>query len=143
MTPLLGPTHLFPVASGRCPASSWWLLQEHSTMLCTASINRVKCTVVCDMHTQQFISHICYLAQLGRISLRVEVGYTYISDNRLLFSCYELMSGVASIEAVWDSVVLASQYCKRNVERLSSALAASRLSCSVSRTDKLDSVQDV
>jgi hypothetical protein len=93
--PLLGPIHRFPIASGPCPASSLWLLQEHSTMLCTASIKRVECTVVCNMHTQQFISHICYLAHLGRKSLRVEV--EYISEHRLLFSCSELMSGVASI----------------------------------------------
>jgi hypothetical protein len=57
-------------------------------------------------YSQQFISYICYLAQPGRESSRIEV--EDISDDRLLFGRSELLSAVVSFKDMRDSVVSAS-----------------------------------
>jgi hypothetical protein len=60
-------------------------------------------------------------------------------DNRLLFSFSELMLGIASFWAIRNSVVSASQYYIRYVERLSSASEALKLIYIIGRKGKLNS----
>ena len=86
-------------------------------------------------YSQQFISYICYLAQLERKSLQVKV--KYILDDRLLFSCSKLLAVRGSFCAKGQSLGAIRKRAASNVKGLSSSLVALKLTRFIGFKSKL------
>jgi hypothetical protein len=88
-------------------------------------------------YTKHFIINIYHLRQPECEASQIDV--KDVLDNCLLLSRSDLMSVVASIRAMRDSVVLASQCCMRYVESLSSTPEAWKMLCIIGIESELDS----